>query len=153
MRELRRARNCRHARSVTQTHAIEAGQRVRRERGVALFALSVGLFTLAIAGSLSHLGLVKHEICAEHGALVEHYGAPHAHGADHDHEGHEAHEPQKHCSLLVSSAFIASPMPTDLLGPVLFVVNDTRAPVAARSEERRSEALLRVAPKTSPPSV
>lgn len=125
------------------------------------FALRVGLFALAIAGSLSHLGLVKHEICAEHGALVEHYGPPHDHGAGHDTErdterdaeGHEDHEPQKHCSLLVSLAFIASPMPTDFVGPVVFVVNDTLVPLAVRSEERRSEALLRVAPKTSPPSV
>lgn len=141
---------------VTMTHG-------RRERGLALRAITVLVVWLAVGGHLSglaHFALISHHVCAAHGEL--------AHG-DEGHHGHAAEgegapagsqssltttadveEEHEHCSVFArrQEPPTAGHATAGLLAPAVTTCLREGRP---DSVAHRGESLLTLAPKTSPP--
>jgi hypothetical protein len=129
-----------------------------RRRARALLALLALLSVLAPA-ELLHFVLVQHVVCAEHGELVHESGVAHAAPAEGGgasgqgpglHADAVAHD-HEHCGVAAASREALALPPAPAVAAISAATSDALLS-ASRSAVSGSEALFRLAPKTSPPA-
>jgi hypothetical protein len=124
---------------------------VAAREGVFVVAL---LFALADLMGFAHQAVERHRVCADHGELV--HGETDAPDGDHgsgaaDPDPTPDHDADDHCRL---GAFSAAPALLALVAPALApppVPATPSTPALASRTTSDGRALLRAAPKTSPP--
>jgi hypothetical protein len=117
---------------------------------------TVGLAAIwtAMLSSVFHLGTVEHDVCEEHGEIVE---RPHHLSADTERADGDSENPateaerHDHCPILAQQHHGRATPQLTPDAPPQAASADRVTPAAAATTARSAIALLRVAPKTSPP--